>query len=92
MRLDIQSNHVKISEDSLEKLREKVKGLEKYYEQIFDVVVYLKEEVDKKTVELKIQVKDNTLFISEKDNTFQEAIDIAMDIAKKQLKKYKETH
>jgi putative sigma-54 modulation protein len=90
MRIDIQANHIDVNQQLEDTIREKVGKLEHYFENIVDAIVYLREESDHKEVEIKLNVRDNTLFIKENGESFQAALDIAVDVMKKQLKKYKE--
>jgi putative sigma-54 modulation protein len=90
MRLDIQARHIDVSQQLEETIREKVAKLEHYFENIVDAIVYLHEESDHKEVEIKLNVRDNTLFVKENGENFQAALDLALDVMKKQLKKYKE--
>ncbi len=90
MRIDIQSPHLEISATTADQLKAKVAKLEHFYENILDVVIYLHEENSHKEIEMKVNVKDQTLFIKETGETFVAAMDVAMDVMKKQLIKYKE--
>lgn len=90
MRIDIQANHIDVNQQLEETIREKVAKLEHYFENIVDAIVYLREESNHKEVEIKLNVRDNTLFVKENGENFQAALDIAVDVMKKQLKKYKE--
>lgn len=90
MRIDIQAHHVDVNQQLEETIREKVAKLEHYFENIVDAIVYLREESDHKELEIKLNVRDNTLFVKENGESFQAALDIAVDVMKKQLKKYKE--
>ncbi|MCX6352537.1 MAG: HPF/RaiA family ribosome-associated protein [Bacteroidetes bacterium] len=92
MRIHIHPNHLDVSQQSIEAMKEKILHLEHYYENIIDAILYLREESDHQDVELKINVKDKELFIKEKGVTFQAALDVALDGMKKLLKKYKEKH
>jgi putative sigma-54 modulation protein len=92
MRIDIQSGHLDISRETADQLKTKITKLEHFYENIVDVIVYLHEYSDRKEVEIKANVKDTVLFVKEEGETFVAAMDVAMDIMKKQLKKYKEKH
>ncbi len=90
MRIDIQSPHLDISATLAEQLKAKITKFEHFYENILDVIVYLREENSHKEIEIKVNVKDQTLFVKESGETFVAAMDVAMDVMKKQLIKYKE--
>jgi len=93
MRIDIQSNHIELKEDFVEQIKAKVAKLEHFYENIVDAIVYLREEnTTVKEVEIKLIVKDHTLFVKENGAAFPEAFDLALEAMKRQIKKYKEKH
>lgn len=90
MTIDIQSNSLIIKEDLLESIKNKVSKLDHFYENIVDATVYLHEENIEKQIEIKLTVKDSSLFVKEKGGTFQEALDLSLDVMKRQIVKYKE--
>jgi putative sigma-54 modulation protein len=93
MRIDIQTAEVDSPTASAEEyLRGKLPKLERFYDQIMDTIAYLSEERTERKVELKVNVRDTTLFCNESGETFEEAIDKALDVMTRQLKKYKEKH
>lgn len=92
MRIDIQTRHLEISQVLSDQLKAKIIKLEHFYENIVDVILYLEEESDRKCLEIKVNVKDSTLFVKEEGESFQSALDVALDVMKKQLIKYKEKH
>ena len=93
MRIDIQSNHIELKEDFVEQIKAKVGKLEHFYENIVDAIVYLREENGTvKEIEIKLIVKDTTLFVKEHGSTFQEAFDLSLEAMKRQIKKYKDKH
>jgi len=93
MRIDIQSNHIEVKEDFIEQIKTKVGKLEHFYENIVDAIVYMREENSTvKEIEIKLTVKDQTLFVKENGTGFQEAFDLALEAMKRQIKKYKDKH
>ena len=90
MRISIQASHIKVTEELNTQIQDKVAKLEHFYENIIDAIVFLHEEGPLKEVELKLNVKDNTIFLKEKAETFLTALDNAIDVMKIQLKKHKE--
>ncbi|RYG18697.1 MAG: ribosome-associated translation inhibitor RaiA [Chitinophagaceae bacterium] len=91
MRLSIQANGVDVSEQLSEQIKTKVGKLEHYYENIVDAVIYLHEGITHKEIEIKLIVRNDTLFVRESGESFQAAVDVAVDTMKRQIKKYKET-
>ncbi len=92
MRINIESVHFDLSQGLENQVTEKITKLTTYYENIVDAVVYMREGVDLKEVEIKLIVPDTTLFVQEKDATFNNALDSAYEAMKRQLIKYKEKH
>ena len=90
MRIRIEHNHIDITDQLEESIKTKVAKLEHYYENIVDAIVYLHEAPDHKELEIKLIVRNDTLFVKEKADTFQAALDIAVDVMKRQIQKYKE--
>lgn len=91
MRIDIQAKDFNVSEKLDQLIRKKLEKLEKFYDQIIDVIVHLNEEASvSKEVVVKVTVKDNTLVSKEKGETFEQAVDEAIEGCRRQIKKYKE--
>ncbi len=94
MKIDIQTpDNVQLTDHLNEVIQNKVKKLEHFYQNIMDCIVYLHDNgnsVNDKEVEIKIIVKDNTLFCKEKENSFEKAVDLAVEAMRKQIQKYKE--
>lgn len=94
MQIDIQTaDNINLNEHLTEVINRKVEKLEHFYNQIMDCIVYLKDNgVNSKEVELKVLVKDDTLFCSEKADSLEKAVDAAVEAMRKQVQKYKEKH
>ena len=94
MKIDIQTpDNVNLTEHLDEVINRKVQKLEQIYQNIMDCIVYLHDNghgYKDKEVEIKLMVKDNTLFCKEKENTFEKALDLAVEAMRKQIKKYKD--
>jgi integrase/recombinase XerC len=94
MRIDIQTpDNVTLTEHLERVIRQKVEKLEQIYQNIMDCTVYLHDNgngQNDKEVEIKVTVKDNTLFAQEKENSFEKALDLTVEAARKQVQKYKE--
>ncbi len=91
MRISIQTNNVETSAQLQDSIKAKVGKLEHYYENIVDAIIYLHDGVTHKELEIKLIVRNDTLFVRESGETFQAALDVAVDTMKRQIKKYKET-
>lgn len=97
MRVDINAVNFELSPMLDELIQKKVSKLERFYDHIIDCLVFLTGEgpADKFTsrnVEIKVNVKDSTLFCKENAESFEQALDEAVECMKRQLKKYKEKH
>jgi putative sigma-54 modulation protein len=75
-------------------VQNKVKKLSKFYDEILAAEVFLKleniQEIDNKTVEIRIEIPGNSLFSRKQSKTFEESTDLAIDALKLQLIKHKE--
>lgn len=75
-------------------VNEKLGKMDKYYDKITSIVVFLKLEKDdnseNKLVEVKIDVKGAPIYAEKNGSTFEEAVDIVADVVKRQLVKAKE--
>ena len=90
MNIHIEQNGTKIDDRFEDQIRTKVAGLERYYDHIIDLIVYLHQERENKEVELKVIVKEDTLFVKETSDTFLNALEISVQSMQLRLKKYKE--
>lgn len=94
MKVDIQTaDNVTLTEHLEHLIHRKVEKLEQIYQDMLDCTVYLHDNghgPNDKEVEIKVAVKDNTLFAQEKENSFEKALDLAIEAARKQVQKYKE--
>lgn len=93
MVIDFQSTNFKADQKLLDFISSKLAKLDRYYDRIVNATVYLK--VDhvpskiNKTIEVKINISDNQLFVTEQDRTFEGAADKAMQGLKHQIDKVK---
>ena len=91
MIIDIQIPNAKISQDFKDQIIEKLPKLEQFYENILSATVYIHEEGVAYKLELKLAVKNDTLFVSETQEHLQDAFDKTLESMTRVLKKYKET-
>ncbi|MFT5513211.1 MAG: putative sigma-54 modulation protein [Bacteroidia bacterium] len=94
MHVEIQSIHFKADHKLVEYIERKLSKLEQFSDAIVDSQVYLKVEnnhhKDNKTVEIKVNVQNQSLFKTQTSQSFEAATDAAVDALKVQIKKYKE--
>lgn len=93
MEINIQSIHFKADQKLIDYISRKLEKLSTFYENIIDAQVYLKVENaadnNNKTLEVKLNVNSNSIFVEEHCRTFECAIDMAIESLKSQLKKHK---
>ncbi|MCB9260976.1 MAG: ribosome-associated translation inhibitor RaiA [Flavobacteriales bacterium] len=94
MRIEIQSIHFKADHKLVEYIERKLNKLEQFSDSIVDSQVYLKLEnnhtKENKTVEIKVNVQNQSIFKTQTSNSFEAATDMALEALKVQIKKYKE--
>lgn len=80
-----------VNDRAIDLITKKINKLEKFHDNLVHTVVYLTDESPaSKAIEIKIIVKDSTLFVKETAETFEEASDKAVETMKRQIKKYKD--
>lgn len=93
MDIDFQSTNFKADRKLLHFIKSKLSKLERYYDRIVNATVYMR--VDKtadknnKTLEIKVNMADSQLFVTEHDRSFEAATDNALTALKHQLDKFK---
>ena len=94
MKTEIQSIHFKADQKLIEYINSKLSKLNTYYDGIVDAQVYLKvqnnRKKENKTVDVKVNVQNQSIFKTQTERTFEAAIDVAVDALKLQVLKYKE--
>ena len=94
MKLRIQSVNFEASSGLEERITKKISKLEKFYEDILNVEVYLKvvkpETATNKEAEIKIAIPNVDFFASKTCDTFEEAFDLSLEAIEKQIRKHKE--
>ena len=95
MKVHVHAIHFNADKKLVESIQKKLDKLDTFYDRIISGEVYLKIEqgigkVKEKLLEIKVTVPGNTLFVSQKANTFEEALDIAQEAIVKRLKRFKE--
>lgn len=75
-------------------LTTKLEKLNTFFDNIIDTEVFLKldsnQTVKDKIIELKVHIPGKTLFVSETTKSFEESLDLSIDVMSRQIKKEKE--
>ena len=94
MEIQIQSIHFKADRKLIAFINEKVGKLPQYFEGIINGEVFLRlDKADNsanKVAEIKLHVPGNEIYVKRQCKTFEEAIDISVEVLARQVKKYKE--
>lgn len=96
MKLQVHSIHFDADMKLLEFIQSKLNKLDTFYDRITGGEVFLKldkgdtKKIKSKMLEVKINLPGATLFVKEQGKTFEEAMDIAIEALKIQLKRFKE--
>jgi putative sigma-54 modulation protein len=94
MNIKIQSVHFEADARLKDLIVEKLQKLQKFYNSILTVDVFLKLEnsgqVKDKIIELKANIPGDTIVVTSTDKTFEASLDKASDVIIRQLKRRKE--
>ena len=91
MKIDIHAKNIEVSDTLNDMIKKKLSKLSMLNNQIIDTAVYLHEEGHNvKEVQLKVNIKNQTLVCKERHDNFESALDMSVDAMKKQILKYKE--
>ncbi|MFA9390936.1 MAG: ribosome hibernation-promoting factor, HPF/YfiA family [Prolixibacteraceae bacterium] len=95
MNIKINDVHFTADQKLVEFVNKKVSKLDTYFDGILNVEVILKvikpEAINNKEVELKISIPGKDYIFAKKEaNSFEEALDMAIEAVRRQLKKFKE--
>jgi len=94
MKIITQSLHFTADKKLLTYIEQKLSILENYFQQIIQADVFLKLEnsgqIKGKTVEVRLQVPGDTIYISEKNLKFEAAVDAVIEKLKRSVIKYKQ--
>lgn len=94
MKLRIQSINFDASSQLEAYVSKKVSKLEKFFDQLQTIDVYLKvikpETAENKTTEIKIAVPDAEFFAAKTCDTFEEGVDLCVDALERQVRRHKE--
>ena len=94
MKLRIQSINFDATASLETYINKKTEKLEKFFDEILNVEVYLKvikpETTTNKEAEIKVSIPNVDFFASKTCNSFEEAVDLTLEAIDKQMRKYKE--
>lgn len=93
MKLQMHSIHFDADKKLINFIQEKIDKLDTFYDRIVDGEVIMRVEKNNqnhnKTIEFKINIPGEQLFVKQHDRTFEAATDLAVESLKRQLKKFK---
>ena len=93
MKIDIHAKNITVKDSLKELINNKVSKLGNFHSYILDTDVYLRNEgegINSNEVQIKLNIKSLTLVSKEKGDTFEQALESAVDSMKRQLKKSKQ--
>jgi len=95
MDVNVRAVHFKADQKLIDFCEKRVKKLDLFFDGVIgaDVMFKLEKDDDRenKVVEIKISIPVNEyLFAKKQAKTFEEAVDLAVDALRRQLKKFKE--
>lgn len=94
MRVNINAVHFKADKKLVAFINEKMEKLTQVYEGVIDSEVSLKLENselrENKIAEIRVVIPGNNLYVKKKSATFEESADDAIEVLRRQLKRYKE--
>ena len=94
MKVFIQSVNFNAEKELVEFIEEKVKHLDKFYDRIINVEVFLKvqktSEKDNKIVVIKVSIPGDEFMVKKQAKYIEEGVNLAIETLKRQLKRKKE--
>lgn len=93
MKIDIHAKNVEVNDSLKQLINNKVTKLNTFHSHIINTDVYLRNEGESQIsneIQLKLTVKNQTLVAKETHESFEKALDLAVNSMKRQLKKIKE--
>jgi len=94
MKVFTQSVNFKADQKLLNYIERKIVGLERFYDKIVDVEVFLKvqktSDKENKVSEIKINIPHNELIVKKTTKSFEEGVSMSVESLKRQLEKFKE--
>ncbi|MGE0077302.1 MAG: ribosome-associated translation inhibitor RaiA [Bacteroidales bacterium] len=94
MNVKIQSIKFDADKKLTDFVEKKVNKLERYFDNIVDVEVFLRlensQDLENKVAEIRMKVPGSDLFAQRQSKSFEEAIDDSIDALKTQIQKHKD--
>jgi putative sigma-54 modulation protein len=96
MKIQVHAVHFSADQKLLAFIQEKLSKLDRFYNKILSSEVFLrldkgeKHHTHTKMLEIKINLPGAVLFVKEMGQSFEEAIDLAIDVLKNKIKKFKD--
>jgi putative sigma-54 modulation protein len=90
MNFKITARHFKMKDDLKNYVEEKIKKLDRFYDNILDIDVILGWEKLNRYTELRINVFSKQIVIKEMSDEIRKSFDLALERAERQLKRYKD--
>lgn len=94
MKLRIQSVNFDATSQLEAYINKKLSKLEKFFEEVLTIDVYLKvvkpEAAENKEAEIKVLAPNVEFFASKTCDSFEEAVDLAIEAIEKQIRKHKQ--
>lgn len=90
MNFKITARHFKMKDDLKNYVEEKIKKLDRFYDNILDIDVILGWEKLNRYTELRINVFNKQIVIKEMSDEIRKSFDLALERAERQLKRYKD--
>ena len=94
MNIKIQSIKFDADQKLIDFINNKLEKLHRFYDGIIGAEVFLKvenaQDTGNKTVEVKLLIPGNDLFVQRQARKFEEGVDECVDVLKRQVKKHKE--
>jgi len=94
MKINVQSVNFNIDKSLTEFINNKLNNLEKYYDKIIEVDVYLKVQntsgKENKISEVRVHIPGDEFIVKKQCKSFEQCIDLASVSLKRQLQKKKE--
>jgi putative sigma-54 modulation protein len=90
MNFKITARHFKMKDDLKNYVEEKIKKLDRFYDNILDIDVILGWEKLNRYTELRINVFNKQIVIKEMSDEIRKSFDLALERGERQLKRYKD--
>ncbi|PID70139.1 MAG: ribosomal subunit interface protein [Flavobacteriales bacterium] len=94
MNVNVQSINFNVKQNLIDFIKKKTEQLPKIYDRVLGCDVYLKldntSEKENKIAELKILIPGGEFVVKKQCQSFEESVDLSVEVLKRQLRKKKE--